>query len=111
MSNLTNRIIEEIRAERGTHAGLPIRWDGGTEQATEVINLILANGGTARYVGEGEGHYLRRTSEDVAEFIVIDLPDCKSQRMDVGEYLVQRDGQLAFTVAGSGNTAASSPDA
>lgn len=38
-------------------------WDGTTENATQIIDWIIGHGGTARFVGEGENHHLRRRDE------------------------------------------------
>jgi hypothetical protein len=66
-----------------------MRWDGGVEAATSIIDWILDEGGTARYVGEGEDHFLRSMSpEDDAEFIVIDTLE-GAHRMDVGDIAIQ----------------------
>lgn len=62
-----------------------VRWDGS---ATEVVDWIINGGGTARYVGPGEGHHLRRTSEDLDQFIVIDTLE-GPHRMDVHDIAIR----------------------
>ncbi|QMU22041.1 hypothetical protein [Gordonia rubripertincta] len=38
-----------------------MQWDGTAEGATPIINWVLANGGTATFVGVGEPHSGRQT--------------------------------------------------
>lgn len=48
------------------------QWDGSLPGATAIIDWILANGGTARFVAATDPHPLRCTKTDNAPFIVID---------------------------------------
>ena len=81
-----------------------MQWNGGAEAATPVIDWILSGGGTARYVGQGELHHLRRGDEVVPlrtistvellptlptapEFIVIDTLE-GAHRMDPGNVAI-----------------------
>lgn len=82
-----------------------MRWDGTPEGATPVIDWILSGGGTARYVGQGERHHLRRAAEvvplrtvstvdllpvrrDASEFIAIDTLE-GTHRMDVHDIAIR----------------------
>lgn len=40
-----------------------MRWAGTASAARPIIDWILANGGTARYVGKGENHPMRYSHE------------------------------------------------
>lgn len=40
-----------------------VQWDGTVEGATPIIDWILTNGGTARYVDKGEDHPMRYPHE------------------------------------------------
>lgn len=64
-----------------------ITWNGGADNATGVINWVIVHGGTARYVGEGESHYLRWADTDRAEFIAVPVRH-GTHRLDVGDTLI-----------------------
>lgn len=40
-----------------------MRWDGTAKGATPIIDWILSNDGTARYIGKGEDHPMRYPHE------------------------------------------------
>lgn len=40
-----------------------MQWDGTAEGATPIIDWILNDGGTARFVGQGENHSMRHDEE------------------------------------------------
>ena len=77
-----------------------MQWVGTTTCATQVIDWVLGNGGTARFVGGGEAHPLRRDIEleqignfsevrDLAPaFIVIDSLE-GAHRMDPRDFMIR----------------------
>lgn len=93
--------MSEIRQHRKKPVVIDdMQWDGTTADATTVINWVLNNGGTARFVGEGESHPLRKTIElqrignysevrDLAPaFIVIDSLE-GPHRMDAHDIMIR----------------------
>lgn len=85
-----------------------MQWDGTAEGATPIIDWILAHDGTARYVGQGEEHYLRYDHEremkrnrsdgqwyhtgpvlpDAPAFLIIDTPE-GAHRQDAHDFTVK----------------------
>lgn len=93
----------------GTYEKKPVRiqaaqWEGEAYNATPIIDWILENGGTARYVGEGEDHPMRypderevinprvgnaqRVRSDAPEFIVIDTLE-GAHRANVEDWVIK----------------------
>ena len=77
-----------------------MQWNGTPAAASEIIAWVLDNGGTARYVGTGEGHPMRREDEFeyvgrfkfvrnlAPEFIVIDTLE-GAHRNDVRDFTIR----------------------
>ena len=65
------------------------QWDGTQEGAGDVLNNIFSNSSQdASFVGVGEGHMLRNSTNDVDSFIVIEV-DQDDRRMNPFDWLVR----------------------
>ena len=60
------------------------QWDGGAENATPIIDWILAGDGTARYYAPGEWD----EGETSAEYIAIDTLE-GTMLASVGDYVIR----------------------
>ena len=82
-----------------------MRWDGTASAARPIVDWILANGGTARYVGKGENHLMRYSWEcrenvdprdgqanealpSAPEFLVIDTLE-GAHRQDIHDFTIR----------------------